>query len=115
VLPFFGGALVDKFGARICLVAFTLFLVLGQVRASPVFDSLYAPRRVYTKPLTILFPMQLVFALGSVYRSIPVMLLGRTLYGLGGENLSVGQSALIAEWFMVRHFLMNYRYASTLY
>lgn len=71
-------------------------------------------RNENTKPLTILSPMQLVFALGSVYRSIPVMLLGRTLYGLGGENLSVGQSALIAEWFMVRRSLTSNRYAKQL-
>lgn len=32
ILPFFGGFFVDKFGARVCLVAFTLFLVIGQVR-----------------------------------------------------------------------------------
>jgi MFS family permease len=46
--------------------------------------------------------VQLVFAFGSLAASFPLMLLGRTLYGLGGENLSVGQSALVAEWFKVR-------------
>jgi len=30
------------------------------------------------------------------------MLLGRTIYGLGGENMSVAQSSLVAEWFRVR-------------
>ncbi|KAM3569251.1 hypothetical protein VYU27_008651 [Nannochloropsis oceanica] len=71
VLPFFGGIFVDKFGARICLIAFTLFLLAGQ----------------------------LFFALGGVYKSFPLMLLGRTIYGLGGENMSVAQSSLVAEWF----------------
>lgn len=30
------------------------------------------------------------------------MLLGRCIYGLGGENMSVAQSSLVAEWFRVR-------------
>ncbi|TFJ84951.1 hypothetical protein NSK_003979 [Nannochloropsis salina CCMP1776] len=74
VLPFFGGIFVDKFGARICLIAFTLFLLVGQI----------------------------FFALGGSYHSFPLMLLGRTIYGLGGENMSVAQSSLVAEWFRVR-------------
>lgn len=45
---------------------------------------------------------QLFFALGGVYKSFPLMLLGRTIYGLGGENMSVAQSSLVAEWFRVR-------------
>lgn len=32
-LPFFGGIFVDRFGARVCLIAFTMFLLVGQVRA----------------------------------------------------------------------------------
>ena len=44
---------------------------------------------------------QLFFALGSVTQSFPLMLLGRCIYGLGGENMSVAQSSLVAEWFRV--------------
>jgi len=45
---------------------------------------------------------QFFFALGGVYKSFPLMLLGRAIYGLGGENMSVAQSSLVAEWFRVR-------------
>jgi len=42
-----------------------------------------------TNPLT-LFPW---------LQSIPVVLVGRTIFGFGGESLTVAQSALVAVWF----------------
>ena len=70
-LPFFGGSIVDRTGAPLCAVIFSGLLLLGQI----------------------------IFALGTHLRSWGVMLVGRTIYGLGGENIAVAQSVLLAEWF----------------
>ena len=40
-----------------------------------------------------------MFAFGAYLKSWPVMLLGRVIFGLGGENITVAQSALLADWF----------------
>jgi MFS family permease len=71
ILPFYGGFLVDKIGVRIMIVLFAVFIFAGQI----------------------------LLAIGVQMKSMPMMLAGRTLFGLGGESLSVGQSALIAAWF----------------
>jgi len=74
ILPFFGGYLSDKLGVRLMLIVFLLFITVGQV----------------------------IFALGSSLNGMwawYVMWTGRTVFGLGGESLSVAQSALIASWF----------------
>ncbi|OQS05172.1 Major Facilitator Superfamily (MFS) [Thraustotheca clavata] len=71
VLPFFGGFLVDRLGARLCLMIFALAITLGQI----------------------------VFAFGCSVSQFNVMLLGRVLFGLGGESLGVAQSTLVASWF----------------
>lgn len=71
VLPFFGGFFVDYFGVRIMLIIFASFITAGQA----------------------------LFAFGASLKSVPVMLAGRVLFGFGGENLTVAQSALIAVWF----------------
>lgn len=71
VLPFIGGNLVDRYSAPVCFVVFALCTFIGQI----------------------------VFAVGTSYKNWHVMLLGRILYGLGGENICVAQSALLAAWF----------------
>lgn len=74
VLPFLGGYLSDRLGVRLMLLVFLLFITLGQC----------------------------VFALGSSLTgdaAWQVMWVGRTIFGFGGESLSVAQSALIASWF----------------
>lgn len=71
VLPFFGGYFVDLMGVRLCLLVFAGLILLGQV----------------------------VFAIGLAAKSWPIMFVGRVIYGLGGESLSVGNSALLAQWF----------------
>lgn len=71
VLPFVGGYFVDRVGVRVCLVIFCSFVCLGQ----------------------------LIFALGVQTKSWSVMFLGRFVFGLGGESFSVGQSALLSDWF----------------
>ncbi|EQC31215.1 hypothetical protein SDRG_11138 [Saprolegnia diclina VS20] len=71
ILPFFGGFLVDRLGARLCLLMFATTITLGQI----------------------------VFAFGCSISQFNVMLLGRILFGLGGESLGVAQSTLVASWF----------------
>ncbi|GMI15107.1 hypothetical protein TrLO_g4155 [Triparma laevis f. longispina] len=72
ILPFFGGFFVDKLGAPICLIIFSTLILAGQI----------------------------VFAFGASIESWGVMLLGRVIFGLGGENLTVAQSAVLAQWFV---------------
>ncbi|TYZ68448.1 hypothetical protein PybrP1_004307, partial [[Pythium] brassicae (nom. inval.)] len=72
VLPFFGGAFVDRFGINTALVLFSTLILLGQV----------------------------VVATGGSLDSLELMLIGRFVIGLGGESLSVAQGALVVEWFL---------------
>lgn len=71
ILPFFGGFFTDKFGARICMIIFCVFITLGQF----------------------------ITALGLSMKSWPVMFIGRVVYGFGGESLGVANSAILSEWF----------------
>lgn len=71
VLPFFGGYFTDKWGARFCLLMFSSLLTIGQV----------------------------VFALGLSIKSWPLMYLGRIIFGCGGENMNVANSAILSVWF----------------
>jgi len=80
ILPFFGGNLVDRFSASICLIMFFTFTFLGQF----------------------------LFAVGVAMKNWHMMLLGRLVIGLGGENLSVAQSALIAGWFSGKELAFSF-------
>eukprot|EP01038_Epipyxis_sp_PR26KG_P009922 gene9922-13345_t len=71
VLPFFGGYFIDKWGVRLCLIIFVSCISIGQF----------------------------VFAFGLSIKSWPIMLLGRVIYGFGGESLGVGNSAILSVWF----------------
>ncbi|KAH9126828.1 hypothetical protein AeMF1_002756 [Aphanomyces euteiches] len=70
-LPFFGGMLVDKFGVR------SMALVLA----------------------SLLLAGQLVFAFGCSIKNFDIMLIGRVLFGLGGETMWVAQSTFVTLWF----------------
>jgi MFS family permease len=48
---------------------------------------------------TILTVGQFVFALGGIGNKYGVMLAGRVVFGMGGECMSVAQSAIISAWF----------------
>mmetsp|Transcript_82867 Transcript_82867/g.115115 ORF Transcript_82867/g.115115 Transcript_82867/m.115115 type:complete len:316 (-) Transcript_82867:10-957(-) len=75
VLPFFGGVLVDR--------------ILGVKFGGLLFSGLC-------------FCGQVVWALGGFFPDAFgywVAVLGRFIFGLGGESLSVTQSAYIAKWF----------------
>ncbi|DAZ98210.1 TPA: hypothetical protein N0F65_005342 [Lagenidium giganteum] len=71
LLPFFGGVLVDRFGARVMLFVFSMTILTGQV----------------------------IFATGCTLSSFNLMLAGRVVYGFGGESLGVAQGTLVAAWF----------------
>jgi MFS family permease len=71
ILPFIGGLLVMKYGIRKMYMVFGGFIMIGQ----------------------------LVFALGCQHSSIGVMLLGRIIFGFGGECLNICQNAMIVKWF----------------
>ena len=78
VLPFFAGYFVDKYGAAVVSVFLTVALLLGQV----------------------------VVSLGVVTLSPTIMVLGRVIFGLGGEGLCVAQSTIIAHWFKDRELAL---------
>ena len=70
-LPIIGGGVIDKYGAWQSLVAFCTFMFVGQF----------------------------IFALGVSCKSWSVMLLGRAVFGIGGESLYTAKSVLISSWF----------------
>ena len=61
VLPFFGGVMLDKLGIRVGLILFTVVLTAGQF----------------------------VFMMGGYRDKFWLMLVGRVIFGLGGESMSV--------------------------
>ena len=71
VLPFFGGVMLDAIGMRFGLLLFTSVLTVGQF----------------------------IFALGGQKQKFWLMLLGRVVFGLGGESMSVAQSSIVSNWF----------------
>lgn len=71
VLPFFGGVFVDLWGTNTTMMVFLTLICLGQA----------------------------VFALGVTLKKFWLALLGRLIFGFGGESLSVAQSTLLAGWF----------------
>ncbi|TMW66094.1 hypothetical protein Poli38472_003859 [Pythium oligandrum] len=71
VLPFVGGFFVDRIGARQMLLLLTSFVLIGQ----------------------------LIMAFGSSILSFQTMLIGRIVFGFGGESLGVARTTFIATWF----------------
>lgn len=78
ILPFFGGYLVDMMGVRIGIFIFSLFVTAGQA----------------------------IFAFGVSIKSYPVALLGRGIFGCGGESQNVAQSAIVSNWFSGKELSM---------
>ena len=75
IMCFFGGLLIDKvLGIRLGSILFLVLLVIGQT----------------------------FFALGAFTGHFWLMQLGRFIYGLGGESLSVAQSTYVVAWFKGR-------------
>lgn len=72
VLAIFGGLLIDKYlGLRKAMLLFTTLVTLGGA----------------------------LFYIGVVAKNFPLMVFARVVFGLGGESLSVAQSAFVARWF----------------
>lgn len=78
VLPLIGGVLCDRVGAYISLMLFTSFVLIGQ----------------------------LVCVLGAATDSMTTLMVGRAIFGLGGESLSVAQNAIVTEWFAGKELAM---------
>lgn len=72
VLPVIGGFLIDKLlGVRVGTIVFALFVLAGQ----------------------------LVFSFGGFVESLWVMVLGRFIFGLGGECLNMAINTYTVNWF----------------
>ena len=71
VLPIFGGLFLDKIGIRSGLILFTVILTIGQA----------------------------VFMVGGYQSNYDIMIAGRVIFGMGGESMSVAQSAIVSVWF----------------
>lgn len=71
VLPFVGGLLVDKMGVRVAIVIFTGLVMLGSV----------------------------LFTFGLMLKSSAILIVGRVIFGMGGESQCVVALTLISRWF----------------
>ena len=71
LLPLAGGFLVDQVGPTYSMIGYSLCIWLGQT----------------------------LFAIGLAQKSWLLMLLGRTVFGVGGESICVANSTLLSEWF----------------
>lgn len=80
ILPLLGGVLIDKIGLNFSIILFSTLLVIGQG----------------------------VFALsgfigqsnGDSSTAFIVAIIGRVIFGLGGESLNVCQSTVVSRWFI---------------
>lgn len=71
ILPLIGGIVITKYGSSIMYFIFGLLILIGQI----------------------------VFACGIFYDSIYTVLIGRFVFGLGGECLGLPQNSMIVKWF----------------
>ncbi|KAI8833738.1 major facilitator superfamily domain-containing protein [Chytridium lagenaria] len=71
VLPFFGGFLLDVFGTHKLMTVLSALVCLGQI----------------------------LFAIGISSKKYWLMHLGRVVFGVGGESLSVAQTRITSKWF----------------
>lgn len=71
ILPFIGGLLVMNYGIRKTYFLFGFFILIGQM----------------------------IFALGCQATNMNLMLIGRVLFGFGGECINICQNAMIVKWF----------------
>ena len=76
ILPLFIGGLLDKYGTSKLLIILSGLVSLGQC----------------------------IFCIGVEQKCFSVILVGRLVFGLGGESLTVAQSRLVTYWFRGREF-----------
>jgi MFS family permease len=80
IIPFISGIWIDRLGPSNCLPLFLFINLLGQG----------------------------TFAFGTFRKSWRTMLLGRIVYGLGGESAYVACSTLLSEWFGGRELALAF-------
>jgi len=85
ILPLLGGLLADYIGVRFAVNLFGFLVFIGQG----------------------------VFTLGAYYENFELMVLGRFVFGLGGESLTVTQLPLIAKWFNGEELAFAYGFAKS--
>ena len=71
IIPLIGGTLIDRIGARVVFIITCALCVVGQ----------------------------LIFAFGGFSMLFWLMLVGRVVFGAGGEVLQGAQSTIISNWF----------------
>lgn len=71
VLPLFGGILIDRLGVRAACLGFTSLVAAGSF----------------------------VFTMGLWWRSVHLLVMGRLVFGLGGESQNVASLTIISRWF----------------
>ena len=54
---------------------------------------------MYTVLSILLITGQIIFTLGCQFESMYTMLLGRIIFGFGGESLNITQNAMLIKWF----------------
>ena len=86
IFPFLGGFLMDKFGTRSLIYISSFLVTLGQA----------------------------IFAFGVSISNFPLALLGRGIFGCGGENLDLAQSVIMVAWFTGKELSMAFGLNSTL-
>ena len=70
-IPLIGGALIDSMNPAYVLMGFSFIVCLGQT----------------------------IFAIGVSTKWFSLMLIGRILFGIGGETISVAQASITTRWF----------------
>ena len=71
VFPFYGGFILDKFGARNCLLVYILLVTMGHV----------------------------LYTVGLSAKSWLLLFLGRAVFGLGDGSTSVANLIILTVWF----------------
>jgi len=107
ILAFFGGFLIDRLGTRFVfffLLVLPPFLFLLTNDLSPYFllkcnYASFNHRFGATLFCSLVLVGQVVFSLGVQFKLYWVCILGRFVFGLGGESLTVAQNTFTARWF----------------
>ena len=76
ILPIFGGLFINKYGEKIGALLFSLIIFIGQM----------------------------VFTFGIWSNNYSLMLAGRVILGVGGENLYICEFIIVEKWFHDKNF-----------
>jgi fucose permease len=71
-MPFFGGVFIDRLGMSLGIVIFSSLLLIGQI----------------------------IQWQATVHSDYAFFIVGRIIFGLGGENMCITMNAFIAKWFL---------------